>query len=233
MHTVKAPRGQWLLLPKGRAYPGQACTPKTRPKRGSHLLLVPAFTFAIWGTLGNLLSPAKGIRSCTVFTLDLHTFKRWEEVKITFHDMDEDEKGESTEMESMRKAAEVRTSHKAGTWFISPLGQTCLMPPDPGIGCPRLKWENRILLRDPTGNGYSKNLLGTADCNWNPGNANSHLQIQHYVFASCWVFCVLQKKWAELLDIFGSDMQLNLKKRKPNIWKSGLTQNINGMRVAL
>lgn len=27
---------------------------------------------------------------------------------------------------------------------------------------------------------------------------------------SWWVFCVLQKKWAELLDIFGSDMQLNL-----------------------
>lgn len=49
------------------------------------------------------------------------------------------------------------------------------------------------------------------------GNANSHLQIQHYFFASWWVFCVLQKKWAELLDIFGSDMQLNLKKRKLNI----------------
>ena len=85
----------------------------------------------------------------------------------------------------------------------------CLMPPDPGTGCPQLKWENRILLRDLTGNGYSNNLLGTADCNWNTGNANNHLQIQHYFFASWWVFCVLQK-WAELLDIFGSDMQLNL-----------------------
>lgn len=34
---------------------------------------IPAwhFTFAIWGMLGSLLNPARGILSCNVFTLDL------------------------------------------------------------------------------------------------------------------------------------------------------------------
>lgn len=78
--------------------------------------------------------------------------------------MDEDEKGVSTEMESMRKVAEVTPGHKAGTCFTSPWVRPASFRPTQALGA-ALKLENGMLLRDPMGNGYSKNLPGTADCN--------------------------------------------------------------------
>lgn len=63
---------------------------------------------------------------------------------------------------------------------------------------------------------------------------NNHLQGHHYFLVSLWGFFVFSQSTGYSFWIYlGSHMQLNLYKKKLIFEKSGFTQNINGMKVAL
>lgn len=71
-------QGQHISLPPNstQRHPTPPNSTQRRPRPAAQALLPLSqpswhFTFAIWGMLGSLLNPARGILSCSVFTLDL------------------------------------------------------------------------------------------------------------------------------------------------------------------
>lgn len=135
--------------------------------------------------LGSLLNPAKGIRSCTVFTLDLQKEKCPQEVV------------------SVRKVAEIMPDHRAGTLApCLPEVRSASFYPTHALGTTLKQSEKAILPRYLTGGGYLKNLPGEVAQNQTMGKAESPSSSPLF-FGFFVGFCVLPKNCAQLLGIFG------------------------------